>query len=359
MSLSRRAWLASLALPAAAQIVNPAPPERRRYLDPSTDGEVIRLTDAAFDSHLPAAPARACDARGRTLLHASLRSGSWQAWLLDLSSGALRTLPECAALHPESLSYSADSRQVLLVDGARLLGVAAGGGKPRELYRFREGCSPAGAIAPTPDATALFFVERFPAACELRRLRLDRTSAETVVEHAAGILDATPNPRRAMVLWRTDSGELWVAAFDGTSKRRVETPPGPVLQARWSPDGQSILYLHQPADASQLNSIREQSLDARADSLVAATSQFVAFAANANASVFAGASRSKASPSVLLLLRRTRRELTLCEHRSTTPALVAPRFAPNSQRVFFESDREGRSALYMVSLERLIESTES
>jgi oligogalacturonide lyase len=85
----------------------------------------------------------------------------------------------------------------------------------------------------------------------------------------------------------------------------------------------------------------------------------VSFGANADSSVFVGASGSKASPYLLLLVRSVRRELTLCEHRASDPRLVSPQFSPNSQRVFFQSDRHGKMAIYSMRVEKLVEETES
>jgi oligogalacturonide lyase len=94
-----------------------------------------------------------------------------------------------------------------------------------------------------------------------------------------------------------------------------------------------------------------------AEQLVANTSQFASFSPNADGSVFVGASRSKAQPSIVLLLRASRRELTLCEHGSKNAAKVSPVFSPDSRRVYFQSEREGKSAIYSVNVESLIEST--
>ena len=95
------------------------------------------------------------------------------------------------------------------------------------------------------------------------------------------------------------------------------------------------------------------------DKLVAPTSQFYRFAPNANATVFLGASSSKASPTVLLLLRLTKRELTLCEHRSSDLQALNPRFSPDSQRILFQSDRNGQAALYTMKVDRLVEKTDT
>jgi oligogalacturonide lyase len=51
------------------------------------------------------------------------------------------------------------------------------------------------------------------------------------------------------------------------------------------------------------------------------------------------------------------RELTLCEHRASNPSAVSPVFSPDSRRVYFQSDHEGKSALYSVNVEKLVEPT--
>jgi len=359
MSLTRRAVLSALAVPVVAQEKPQAPAEWRRYADPSTEFDVYRLTNPAWESVLPPMPCRAIDHRGRTVLHASNRGGSWQAWVVEIPNGQIRQLGTLPDIDPASLTLSADDREAFLFSGAGLMAVQLGNARTRELCRAREGWKPFGGIAPTEDGTSMFFVERRDGAAELRRLRLPKGVPETVIEHAAGILGAFPNPRRATVLWRTAEGELWLAAYDGTGKRRVETPAGRVLNAHWAPDGQSFLYLLEAADKTQLNTIREQGLDTHADALVAKTSQFVTFSRNANATVFIGASRNKASPTVLLLLRATRREFTLCEHKASDVSRVSPVFTPNSQRIIFQSDRHGKSALYTMNVEKLIEKTDS
>ncbi len=354
MELSRRAVIPLLAIPAAGQS-----PEWQRYKDSVTEFDVLRLTNPQWDSLLPANPSRAVDRRGRSVLCASNRSGVWEPWLVDIGGGTSRQIGAVEDLDPASLTFSADDRDALMFSGQRLLAVRLNNGRVQELCGVRDGWKPSGHIAPTDDGTSLFFVETREGAAELRRLRMPKGSPETVLGHSDGILSPTPNPRRAMVFWLTPSGELWVSPFDEPAKRRVDTPPGRVLQAQWAPDGQSILYLLEYADSSQLNAIREQGLDTRSDSLVAKTSQFVSFSRNANASVFIGASRNKAAPTVLVLLRATRREFTLCEHKASDPSAASPIFTPNSQKIIFQSDRHGKPALYMMNVEKLIEKTES
>jgi len=134
--------------------------------------------------------------------------------------------------------------------------------------------------------------------------------------------------------------------------------PGGTGTAHWSGDGKTLLYLNFPEDPTQLNTIREYAPDTQTDKLVAKTSQYVDFGCNRDTSVFVGASRNAASPVVLIMLRLTRRELTLCEHRSSHPDMVAPQFAPDAQRIYFQSDRHGKPALYCLHVERLVEKIE-
>ena len=160
-------------------------------------------------------------------------------------------------------------------------------------------------------------------------------------------------------MYRQADGSIWIAQYDGRDNRRLKTPAGGLGPAHWAPDGRTVLYLHFPEDRTQLNAIREYTPEDDHDALVGKTSQFVHFGVNGDGSVFAGASRNGASPHVLLFLRATRRELTLCEHHASDPAAVAPVFSSDSQRVFFQSDMHGKSAIYRVRVDQFVEKTES
>jgi oligogalacturonide lyase len=160
------------------------------------------------------------------------------------------------------------------------------------------------------------------------------------------------------VLYRQSDEALWLVNMDGKQNRRLRLADGRVGPARWSPDGRTVIYLHFPTEAQKLNALREHIPDENADKAIGNTSQFVQFAGNGDTSVFVGASRNRAAPHVLLFLRLTRREFTLCEHAAKDPSSVSPVFSPDSQRIYFESDRHGRPAIYAMRVEKLVESTE-
>jgi oligogalacturonide lyase len=182
--------------------------------------------------------------------------------------------------------------------------------------------------------------------------------AATLVESPDPVSDPQPRPKRAGLLYRA-ADALWMVNYDGAQNRKLKIAPGGLGTALWSADGRSILYLNVPAERKQLNNIREFTPDTNEDQFVSATSQFAVFNRNSDTSVFVGASGSKASPYMLLLVRSVKRELPLCGHRASDPLQVTSFFSPNSQRVIFQSDRDGKMALYSIAVDRLVEATET
>jgi oligogalacturonide lyase len=194
-------------------------------------------------------------------------------------------------------------------------------------------------------------VEKGASTWRLRHVPLVRAGGvTTIVESPVELRDAMVRPGANEVLYRQGASELRLSP----SGLLLTSASGPAI---WSPDGATVLYLNVPADIAQPNTIRVFDPATGKDSLVSNTSRFASFGRNANATVFVGASASKASPGVLLLLRSVRREMTLCEHRASDPAVVTPRFTPDSQHILFQSDKNGRMAIYMVNVERFVEET--
>jgi len=334
------------------------PADWSRYTDPSTEFELQRLTQPAYASHLCAPPGRAIARRGDFVILATDRTGSLQLQRLDLKSGQSRVLTSAAHLSPTAFALSTDDRTVYYLDGTGVFSVSLGSLRVSPLWEAPSTLDGTSSLAPSDDGTTLWYAVNSGGGA-LMKLRLgSKPEANQLLRHDTAILEPAPNPRRALVVWRSSDGSAWLCEQDGGKKRRLDVPPGRVLQLLWSADGNSVLYLHDPGVQGEAVAIREQEVDSRADRLVAKTSQFACFARNANATVFAGASRSKASPYALLLLRLTRREMTLCEHRSRDASSSAITFSPDSQRLLFQGDKEGHPAVYSIKLERLVEKTE-
>ncbi len=357
---SRRTFLTSLSLlrlPAASD-KRVFPPEFQRYADPATEFAVTRLTDPAHASYLPNHCSRFISKRRDFLLFYGERDGSVQAFRMDLKDGRIYGLTAEPELDGESLNLLPDERSLAYFAGQTLYRLNLGNLRAQALYQVEAGYQRGAGCCVSPDGRWLVLVERRLARARIRRLDLRRRRAATLLEAEGELSWPMLRPVRDGLLYRASEGDLWVAGGDGRNPRRVPMPPGTAGPARWSPDGASVIYLHHPADPTQLTTLREYFADTRQDRFIAKTSNFASFGVNSDGSVFVGASRNKASPYVLLLLRAAGRELTLCEHEASDPASVSPVFSPDSRRIFFQSDRDGKPAIYTMRIEGLVEATD-
>ncbi len=334
------------------------PSEAQRYPDPATEFEVIRLTDPSYTSILPAYYNRVFTRNGAYLFYASDRTGSPQVYRMDLKDGTARQLTEVEDLDPASITLTPDNRAVCYFAGRSVYLMNASSFRERKLYDIPQGWDRCPGISVGPDGTHATFGERQGDASRLRMVTLGQGAARTVVEAPFVLSDPVSRTMRAQVLYRRGAESLWLVNLDGKQNRQMKLADGGVGPALWAPDGRAFFYLNFPEDPRQLNTLREFTPDTNTDKNVAKTSQFSHFGVNHDASVFVGASRNTASPHLLLLLRVTRREFTICEHKASRVEMVAPRFSPDSQRVYFQSDRHGKPAIYCIHVERLVEKSE-
>jgi oligogalacturonide lyase len=339
------------------------PSEIKRYPDEATEFNVFRLTDPAHQSWLPAPCSRAISKKTEFLIHASDRSGSVQAYRLDLKNGQSRVLTANTDLVTGSLTLAPDEHEFAYLAGRSLYMGRTNGVHAREIYRAEESLQFGSGFSLSEDGLVAALVEEKPGLSRLRLITMRTGAAATLVESNEPLSDPQPRPKRAGLLYRKGDAvtgdELWVVNYDAAQNRRLRIAPGGLGTALWSGDGRTIVYLNIPVDRKQLNNIREFTPDTNEDQFVSATSQFATFNRNADTSVFVGASGSKASPYMLLLVRSVKRELTLCGHRASDPRQVTAFFSPNSQRVIFQSDRDGKMAIYSIAVDRLVEETES
>jgi oligogalacturonide lyase len=337
-------------------------PEWKRYADPATELDVLLITNPTFASGMTAPDLRQFAHRGDWLLYWSERfssdsPGARQAFLLDLKQGDSRQLTQAAALDPSSLSLSPDERSFVFFDGRSLYESPLANVRPHEIHVVPENSVRTGLTLGTDDA--IFFSESQNG--KSRVVSVFRQQSRKILDTDQEIDNLMARPRHAQILYRTrgesTGGPFWLVNSDGSGKRQLKTEPGQTGGALWIPSGRTLVYLHIPEDAKELITLREHAPDDGTDRLLARTSQFISAAPNADASVFTGASRSRASAYVLILLRVARRELTLCEHRASDPAMVKPVFSPDSQSILFVSDRHGKPALYQVHVNRFVEET--
>jgi oligogalacturonide lyase len=335
------------------------PSEAQRYPDPATEFEVIRLTDPTYTSILPAYYNRAFTRNGVYLFYASDHSGSPQVFRMDLKTGAARQVSEVEELDPASITLTPDNRAICYFAGRALYLMNASAFHERKLYDVPDGWDRCPGMSVGPDGTHAMFGERRGDGSRLRMVTLAQGAAHTVMEAPFVISDPVSRPMRAQALYRKGAESLWLVNFDGKQNRQLKLADGGVGPALWAPDGRTIFYLNFPEDTRQLNTLRESTPDANIDKNIAKTSQFSHFGVNHDGSVFVGASRNIASPHLLLLLKTTRRELTICEHKASCVEMTAPRFSPDNTHVYFQSDRHGKPAIYSIHVDKLVEKSEA
>lgn len=322
--------------------------EFKRYADPATELEVVRLTNPAFPSGLTAPHLRQFTRRGDAMVYWSERDGTPQIYRLDLKGGESKQLTGAAALDVNSFALSPDDRYLYFFDGPALQSVTSSSLKPREIHKVPEGSTRTGFTVASDGAVL------FAEGPRIMKVALQKTGPVLDTDGNVDLIMA--RPRHAQLVYR-QGGAFWLVNTDGAGKKQLGLSAGATGEALWSPNGRTLIYLHIPDDPKQLITLREIDPDDGGDRLIARTSQYGAFAPNSNASVFAGASRSKASAYIVILLRVTRSELTLCEHHASDPSIVTVVFAPDSQSILFVSDRHGKPALYRVPVEKFVEET--
>jgi oligogalacturonide lyase len=356
--ITRRAMLASVSRSLiAATVVKPSTRKAKplprvgeffRFADPTTETPVTRLTNPTTTSLLPAAANRFVSVKERFLVFSSDRTGTAAPFRLDLRTGVLTPLAQTSNLVSLSLTLDAQERTLYFLDGEDLKEVGLTTKKVRALAEGVE------AISPGNSASEFVVV---------RQGRLERLNAggKPLAEEVAPWCMVRPDGKGCAFGREIggDEREFWYAPFAETNDAKpILLGKGRISDPIWSPDGGSLLFLREvPGRGTFLSEIHEASPETGLERKVTPTSQFASFAPNGDGSVFVGASRSKAQPTVILLLRSVQREFTLCEHRASHPASVSPVFSPDSRRVYFQSDHQGKSALYSVNVELLVEPT--
>ena len=332
-----------------------------KYLDPATEFVVIRLTDPQYSAVLPSGGTKALS--NRTMLYASDAAGKWEAPRMDMHSFESTVLTDAAALDPQSLSFLPQEKGFWHFDGDKLSETFFSGGrnavahKTREVYRVPEGLAKTPGVAYADDGRTAVFVEKGDKGYRLRLVDLVHGTAKTLAEDRNEISEPLVRPKHASAIYRVGP-TVWTVDFTSGKKQRLSLAEGEIPQYQWPADGHALAYLNRPADPKKLVAIREMIPETQTDAKIADTTQFARFSANADNSVFVGASGSKASPYVLLLARAVKREFTLAEHKASDPRMVAPMFTPNSQGLAFQSDRHGKAAIYWMAVEKFVAETE-
>jgi oligogalacturonide lyase len=329
-----------------------------RFADPVTEFEVIRLTDPASSSVLPPYPSRSASSRRNLLLYAGDREGAFQVYRLDLRTGESLQLSDAAAVDPGSVTLLPGDQECCYWNGRALEISPLVRPRSREVYRLPDGVERGSGFHVAPGGRYAAFVVKGPRH-RLHLIDLRRRAASLLYESDEPVSAPVFRPGQTVLAFREGRD----IRFQRAGKREFMPLPliasGAIGPFRWSPGGEFLFYLNDRQELGEGVTLRSVDVQTGEDLLVAKTTQFADFSPNGDASVFVGASQSKAGPHIILLLRRAKREFTICEHGASDLALVNPVFSPDSQDVFFGTDRPGKPCLYRMRVDRLVEKTES
>jgi hypothetical protein len=327
------------------------PGAAKRFLDAATEFEVLRVTELEHNAWLPLPSNRCLTRRGDALVFASDRSGRAELYRHDFKANKDRQLTEVEGLDTNSFTLTAGDRAVVYCAGGKVY--QTGGARDRTVFELPEGFSERPRVAAGDDGVTLVV-----SSWNGTKTQIWRTGrgAARLEEREGDIGSLLVRPRRPEVSYVAGGG-VYLTPLDGRKGRRLPAAAGEVVSALWTADGAALLYLLRPAGEGRPE-IRELLPESGQDTVVAKTSNYEHFQRNGDATVFLGASASVASPHILLLLRSVKRELTICEHRSSDARFTRAVLSPNSSRMVFLTDRHGRLVIYAMAVDRLIEETE-
>src|SRR5579863_6915448 len=204
-----------------------------RFLDPTTETPVVRLTNPAATSLLPAPTNRFVSLKNRSLLFSSDRTGRMSPFLLELRTGVAHQVAETSSLAPQSLHLDAAGRLLYLIDEQILKEVNLSNRKVRPIG---EDVSAFGVLGPGE-----FVVVRHG------RLEMMNGGGPLLAEGAEPFCLVRPGGKGCLFLRQTsvEEQEFWYAPFTGGGGENKPTRlvSGCVSDPFWSPDGRSLLFL--------------------------------------------------------------------------------------------------------------------
>ena len=365
---SRRAFLAA-GLPAlqigrAAGKGQQFPGEARRYPDPLTDREVWRLTGLANPHFLPPNHQRFAAQKNGFLLLAGRRTGDTQIYRLELPSGRMAQLSQGPGLAPFSICLAPDEKSLFFLQNGTLKHMGLRTLREREIHRIEDGWRATGEMSVSIDGRyAAVVVEDGKSLYRIVVVETLKGKNWVVAEDKVRLVRPQLRPKRDQVLYsQQQPARLWLVNLDGKQKQSVRPRQGDeeIGPEYWTGDGKLLGYSHYPDQTRRRATLRTFSPDTREEKTLAKCTQFWSAMGNADNSAIVGESRSKAGPNIYVLFPLIEREITVCEHfssRSGEEVEPRPAFSPDSQWIYFTSDREGAPAVYRAGVADWVEKT--
>ena len=363
------------------------PGDVKRYSDPLTEREVWRLTGRAGGHYLPDCFQRFVSRHNSFLLVGGGREGKTEAWRVGLPSGLMTQLSEGGGVAARSISLAPDEKSFFFLQDGTLKQTGLRTLKEREIYTVEEGWWATGELGISVDGRYAALVEMSEAArvvksdgeergmmqferkprCRIRVVETLKGGSWIAAEEKAWLARPQLRPRRDQLMychegpWDRVESRIWLVNLDGKQKQGLRPRQGEeeLGHEYWTADGRWIGYVHYPDHSGRKTTVRALNPDTREEQVLAPCTQFWHLMGNADNSAIVGGSRSKAGPNIYVVFPLTGHEVTICEHASSGKEEGEPRpaFSPDSQWIYFTSDREGVPAVYRAGVADLVEKT--
>ena len=398
-TLSRRAFL-STTTPLLASAQRRSAGRGARFVglasvsaDPLTERLTYRLTSPDHLHHLPHYHHRFLSQSNSFALVAGERTGLRQIFRLNLPKADMVQLTGGPGVHPYSPTLDRKEKHFYFLQGNELKRAAAKRGRERRVYRTEKGWRMTGHLAVSnrdryaaviemrEEDWVAGFEQQFAQKprCRIQLVDLRLGTARLLVGVNAWIAHPQFRPRSNDVLychegpWDKVDARLWMMRPGAESPKnlRPRKAAEQLGHAYWSGYGREVCYVFYPDETGRRATVRCIDVNTGKERVVSRCTRFGWLSANRDNSVIVGASRSLAGPNIYLLFSRLQREVTVCEHASTGKAYPLagtdrndpwasapePVFSPDSQLIYFVSDREGLPAVYRIGVPDLVEET--
>ena len=375
----------------------PAP--RTPFDDPLTERKMFRLTNPAVLHHLPQYQHRFIAHNNSFLLLAAEHTGTRQLYRLELKRDRLVQLTDGPGVHPYAAHLQPNDRGLFFLQGKALHQANIDGGNLKTLYTCPDEWMFPGEIAISSNNRHAALIEMKESdwqssprllfesrpLCRVRVIDLSSQSSRihnwVATEERRWLSTVLFRPGRSQLLYIREGpsnrvrNRLQLINLDGSEKASVRPTQAKerIMQERWSTDGSRLRYINYPDVRRWSANICNLVPETRQESIETPCSAFGWFRENSDSSAIVGASRRPSGPNMYVLFPKMQREITLCEHQSSfksfpvagtdrmdpLAAVPSPALSPDSEWLYFVTDREGLPTLYAMPLDDLIESTAS
>ncbi len=348
------------------------PPEWKRFTSPESGLEVIQLTS---DGNLNCGLYFYNDGfnlKDSVLVFASKRTGSMNLFTVDLRSGVIRQLTDGEKVRARGATYSAERNEVYFGDDRVVKALDIRTLKERTLYNIPKGFNIAASLSVNVDGSMIAFaVVKKPknnasgigqpyqsiivAVNTITGYSHEVTNEESYISHVL------INPIDTMKIlychegaWDTVAQRMWFVYSNGSGKCALRPEEDPTLKVGheyWFKDGKHVGYQIGKADKRKYIGVLDIDTKEYKEYPYADDKHTEC---NSTGTLFVGDGMPKhADISTYTLEGGKAKQKVLFRHNSSyadEEQHPHPRFSPDDKSVFFTSDKDGQSNIYIIPL---------